>query len=59
MGGLQHLLVDTVRLVVTLLVPAVVWLMLAAGLFQLALGKLRHVHIMPLGLRRPTREGIS
>jgi hypothetical protein len=59
MGGLQHVLVDIATVVISLFVPAVVWLLLVAGLFQLAVSKLRQIHITPLGLRRSTREGLG
>jgi hypothetical protein len=59
MVNLAHLLVDAVTLVVTLAVPAIVWLLLLAGLFQLVRDGLRRTHISPVGIGRTTREGVS
>jgi hypothetical protein len=54
-----HLLVDAVTLVITLAVPAIVWLLLLAGLFELVRDGLRRIHILPIGIRRTTHEGVS
>jgi hypothetical protein len=59
MNGWEQLLVEAATAVITLFVPAAVWLLLAAGLLQLAVTKLRQIHVVPLGMRRSPREGLS
>jgi hypothetical protein len=58
MGALSHIFVDVSGLVVTYLVPVVVWVMLAVGLCQLVRDKIRHVRVMPLWSRRQMRKGL-
>ncbi len=57
MGALSYIFVDVSGLVVTYLVPAVVWVLLAVGLYQLVRDKIRHVRVMPLRSRRIMQKG--
>ena len=57
MGELQHLLVTIFGLTVTFFVPAVVWVMLAVGLYQLVRSKIRRVRVLLWGPRPLMREG--
>lgn len=59
MVGVAHLLVDAVTFVITLAVPAIVWIVLIAGLFQLVRDGLRRIHILPVGIGRTTHEGVG
>lgn len=57
MGEMPSLLINLSGLAVTYFVPAVVWIVLMAGIGQLVREKIRHVRLMPRGLRRLVREG--
>jgi hypothetical protein len=58
MEALSHIFVDISGLVVTYLVPVVVWVMLAVGLYQLVREKIGQVGVMPRGSRRIMRNGL-
>jgi hypothetical protein len=58
-GEMQYLLINISGLAVTYFVPAVVWVVLMAGIFQLVREKTRHVRLMPHRFRRLGREGYS
>jgi hypothetical protein len=58
MTDLAQLLVDAFTLVMTIAVPAIVWLLLLIGLFQLVRDGLRRTLISHVGIRRTTREGV-
>jgi len=57
MSELQHLLVTIFGLTITFFVPAVVWTMLAVGLYQLVRSKIRRVRVLRWGSRLLMREG--
>ena len=58
MGTLSHLFVDISGLVVTHIIPAVVRVMLAVSLYQLARDEIRHAGVMLLRPRSAMRSGL-
>ena len=59
MGNLQNILSTVFGLAITYLVPAVVWVTLIAGLYQLVRDEIRQIHVVPRRLRRLVQEGYS
>jgi hypothetical protein len=52
MSSWQQALSTIAGLAVTIMVPAVVWTTIAAGLYQLARDRIRRIHLAPRGSRR-------
>jgi hypothetical protein len=49
MSNWQHTLSTILGLAVTIMVPAVVWTTIAAGLYQLARDRIRRIRLAPRG----------